>query len=502
MWLVTREELRAIGALGHVAEATNRGLASWDQADQWHVEAGTMPDLKPGEAGAILAQIERSSGPGLFVLKDFHAFTQGQQGAGLVRKLRNLSRTLGPKQQAIVVLTPSAELPPELRDDCNLYDFPLPTVRELRDALATFVTDVGDESPPPAPLQAKLAAAAAGLTLNEAKVTFAKARYLRGGRLDEEAVAHVLSEKARIIKATGALEFHASDVTMESVGGLWALKDWLAKRERAFGPTARDYRLRRPRGVLVFGIPGTGKSLICKAVASLWRWPLVRLDVGAVFGPLVGQSEENMRTATRVVEAIAPCVLWLDEVEKAFGQGDAGLNPVHARVFGAFLTWMQEKQGDVFVVATANQIEALPLEFTRKGRFDEVFFVDLPTEPEREEILRVHLKARRPILSPYEDGMPALASASDSYTGAEIEAAIDEAMYNAFGEEERDFTSQDILAALGSIKPLAAARPEEVDRLRAWVQDGRARAASDVPEAPSEVARPMPGTRFDRATRG
>lgn len=502
MWLVTREELRGLGSLGRVAEAMGRLIASWDQADQWRVPAGNLPELKPGEPGAILAQIERSSSPALFVLKDFHHFTTGPAGAGVVRKLRNLSRTLGPKQQAIVILTPSPDLPLELRDDCNVFHFPLPTVRELRAALDDYLKADQDARSVPPPVREKLAAAAAGLSLNEAKVAFAKARYLRNGRLDEEAVGHVLAEKARVIKATGALEFHASGVTMDSVGGLWALKDWLAKREKAFGPAARDYRLSRPRGVLVFGIPGTGKSLVCKAVSSLWRWPLVRLDVGAVFGPLVGQSEENMRNAIRVVEAIAPCVLWLDEIEKAFGQGDAGLNPVHARVFGAFLTWMQEKEGDVFVVATANQVEALPLEFTRKGRFDEVFFVDLPSAKEREEIFRVHLGMRRPILTPYEGGLSSLVNASESYTGAEIEAAIDEAMYNAFSDDERDFTTQDILDALKTIKPLAQARPDEVERLRAWVQDGRARLANVLPEAPSDVARPLPGSRFDRATRG
>ena len=502
MWMVTREELRGIASLVRVGAKMQRAVASWDGADQWRVHAGEIPELKSGEAGAILSQIEKSSTPAIFILKDFHAFTSGSQGLGIVRKLRNLSRTLGPKRQSLMILTPSAELPQELRDDCSLFDFPLPTVHELRAALDEFLDATGDTGSLSKPLRDKLAASAAGLSLNEAKVAFAKARHLsnlRKRKLDEEAVGHVLAEKARIVRATGGLEFYTTQVAMSGVGGLWALKDWLAKRERAFGPSARDYGLRKPKGVLVFGIPGTGKSLVCKAVASLWRWPLVRLDVGAVFGPLVGQSEENMRNAVRIVEAIAPCVLWLDEVEKAFGQGDGGINPVHARVFGAFLTWMQEKSGDVFVVATANQVEALPLEFTRKGRFDEVFFVDLPSAEEREEILRVHLAARRPILSPYEDGMAALVSAGESYTGAEIEAAIDEAMYNAFNDGERDFTSQDVLEALRTIKPLASSRPEEVQRLRTWVQEGRARPASEVPEAPSEVARPMTGTRFDRA---
>jgi len=309
----------------------------------------------------------------------------------------------------------------------------------------------------------------------------------------------VTKEKRRIVRQSGALEFTPAGATEADVGGLDLMKSWMKLRECVFSEAARQAGLPYPRGVVLIGIPGTGKSLVCKAVSGLWRWPLVRLDVGAVFGPLVGQSEENMRTAIRVVEAIAPCVLWLDEVEKAFGQGDAGINPVHARIFGAFLTWMQEKHGDVFVVATANQVEALPLEFTRKGRFDEVFFVDLPNPQEREEIFRVHLAARRPILTPYEHGMPFLVEASEGYTGAEIEASIDEAMYNAFSDDEREFTVEDILAALRTIKPLSAARPEEVERLRQWVTEGRARPASEVPEAPSEAARPLSGTRFGRA---
>ena len=511
MWLVTREEERAIQSLVRVGEAKGMAVVSWDTADQWKTHRGEVPDLRSGDAGAVLTQIERCSAPAIFVLKDYHVAVQSrEQGAGIVRKLRNLSRALGVKQQAIVILTYLAELPPELRDDCHLFDFPLPTVRELRGALDEFLSGVNEQPPDRrSPIPDKLARAAAGLTVNEARVAFGKARYLQGQSrrnpppfgANEEAVPLVLEEKARVVRSSGALEFQSSHIEMSSVGGLWALKDWLAKRERAFGPSARDYRLPRPRGVLVFGIPGTGKSLVCKAVASLWRWPLVRLDVGAVFGSLVGQSEENMRQAIRVVEAIAPCVLWVDEVEKAFGQASVGGHAVHANVFGAFLTWMQEKRGDVFVVATANQIKALPMEFSRKGRFDEVFFVDLPNDEEREEILRVHLSARRPVITEYEMSLPALVSGSEDYTGAEIEAGIDEAMYDAFYDQERDFTAGDVLSALQRIKALAASQPEEVEELRKWVTEGRARSASEIPQAPAEVAKPMAG-RFGRAGGG
>jgi SpoVK/Ycf46/Vps4 family AAA+-type ATPase len=506
MWLVTREEERALQSLTQVGERKGCAVVSWDLADQWQTHGGVVAELRPGDAGAVLNQIERCNEPALFILKDYHVALQSrEQGAGLVRKLRNLSRKLGVKQQLIVILTHTAELPPELRDDCHLVDFPLPTARELRVDLDSFLTQI-KESPTDSrsAIPEKLARAAAGLTLNEARVAFAKARFLQlQSRRDppplgsnEEAVPLVLEEKARTIRASGALEFQSSRVTMSSVGGLWALRDWLSKRERAFGATARDYRLTRPRGVLVFGIPGTGKSLVCKAVAALWRWPLVRLDVGAVFGSLVGQSEENMRQVIRIVEAVAPCVLWVDEVEKAFGQASG--HAVHASVFGAFLTWMQEKRGDVFVVATANEVEALPMEFSRKGRFDEVFFVDLPNDAEREEILRIHLAARRPIITEFELSLPALVEATKDYTGAEIEAALDEAMYDAFYDGEREFTAADILGAVSRIKALAASRPEEVERLRSWVKEGKARSASEMP---AEVAKPMTG-RFGRAGGG
>jgi SpoVK/Ycf46/Vps4 family AAA+-type ATPase len=284
----------------------------------------------------------------------------------------------------------------------------------------------------------------------------------------------VTEEKKQIIRESEALEFYAVTETPDDVGGLGMLKKWLRLRERAFTQEARDYGLPSPKGIALIGIPGTGKSLTAKMIGGLWRLPLLRLDVGALFGSLVGESEERARRALRLAETVAPAVLWIDEIEKALAHGDLD-SGTSTRVFGTILTWMQEKTAPCFVVATANAIASLPPELLRKGRFDEIFFLDLPTLEERREIFAVHVRKRKRLRQDFD--IARLARESAGYVGAEIEQAIIDAMYVGFNAE-REFTTDDITAALKRQVPLSVSQRETIDVLRNWLLEGRAQSAS------------------------
>ncbi|MFQ3650704.1 MAG: AAA family ATPase, partial [Gemmataceae bacterium] len=328
----------------------------------------------------------------------------------------------------------------------------------------------------------KILQAALGLSVAQAQRVFARA-IVADGILDDADIALVTEEKRQIIHESEALEFFPTTQTPEDVGGLQALKNWLRLRERAFTREAREYGLPAPRGIALIGIPGTGKSLVAKMIAGLWRLPLFRLDAGALFGSLVGESEERTRRALRLAEATAPSLLWIDEVEKALAHGgmDSGTS---ARVFASVLTWMQEKTAPVFVVATANDISRLPPELLRKGRFDEIFFLDLPAWSERCEILAVHLRKRR--RNPVQFDLEQLSSQSEGYVGAELEQAILDAMYVGFNEG-REFTTQDVSYALSKQVPLSVSQRETIEMLRMWLREGRAQSASLTPRGDSAL---------------
>jgi SpoVK/Ycf46/Vps4 family AAA+-type ATPase len=333
----------------------------------------------------------------------------------------------------------------------------------------------------------KLVQAALGLTVAQAQRVFAKA-IVADRVLDDRVIDLVTREKKQIISESKALEFYAVTETPDDVGGLGVLKDWLRLRERAFTQEARDYGLPAPKGIALIGIPGTGKSLTAKMIGGLWRLPLLRLDVGALFGSLVGESEENARRALRLAETVAPCIVWIDEMEKALSQGgmDGGTS---LRVFGTILTWMAEKTVPCFVVATANDISRLPPELMRKGRFDEIFFLDLPTHAERKEILGVHLGKRKRL--PKDFDLERLARESEGYVGAEIEQAIVDAMYVGYNDQRREFTTEDISAALKRQVPLSVSQREIVGILRNWLREGRAQSASfqEVRQAEEQFVR-------------
>jgi len=341
----------------------------------------------------------------------------------------------------------------------------------------------------------RLAKAALGLTLQEAENAFARAM-VEDGRLSIEDVEVVLDEKCQIIKKTEILEYVKTDLRMEDVGGLENLKRWLKKRENSWLDSAQAYGLPAPKGVLITGVPGCGKSLIAKAISAAWQLPLLRLDIGKIFSGLVGSSEENMRKAIKTAEAIAPCILWIDEIEKGFGAvGSSNDSGTSSRVFGSFLTWMQEKTKAVFVVATANNIQALPPEFLRKGRFDEIFFVDLPTRKERSDIFMLHMNRRlkgKAIIGDVQltgEVMMRLSDQTEGFVGAEIEQVVVSGLFEAFSES-RSVKIEDFERSVRNTVPLSVTQAEQIRAIRDWA-NVRAVAATTLEQRAEYVQPPQ-----------
>lgn len=471
MVLVTPEEERALQTVKAVCERTQRPCLTWDVADGFAAltdRGGALPSAR--DPLSALEQVDKTEGDTLFVLKDFHECWDNAQ---IKRKLRSLAHRLKFTRKSIVITSPSGKIPVELKDEAVIVEFPPPDVSEL-EAVLNRLTQTPGVKVNLTPLgREKLVQAALGLTAAQAQRVFAKA-IVRDGVLDDRDIDLVTEEKKQVIRESEALEFYSATETPDDVGGLGVLKEWLRLRERAFTREARDYGLPAPKGIALIGIPGTGKSLTAKMVGGLWRLPLLRLDVGALFGSLVGESEERTRQALRLAETVAPAVVWIDEMEKGLAHGglDSGTS---TRVFGTILTWMQEKTAPCFVVATANDISSLPPELLRKGRFDEIFFLDLPTLKEREEIFTVHLRKRNRL--PQDFDVARLAQESEGYVGAEIEQAVIDAMYVGFNGG-REFTTDDISAALKRQVPLSVSQREIVEALRNWLREGRAQSAS------------------------
>ncbi len=471
MLLVTLEEERALQSVKVVCEEAGRPCLTWDVAEGFQLITGDS-DSTPSARDPMTAleQVDKAENDTLFVFKDFHECWDNSQ---IKRKLRSLVQRLKFTKKSILVTSPSSKIPDELRDEVVLIEFPSPNTMELEGVLERLTQTPGVKVDLTTLGREKLVQAALGLTALQAQRVFAKA-IVRNGVLDDRDIDLVNAEKKQIIRESEALEFHPVTESPDNVGGLDVLKEWLKLRERAFTKEAADYGLPAPKGIALLGIPGTGKSLTAKMIGGLWRLPLLRLDIGSLFGSLVGESEERTRRALKLAETVAPCVVWMDEVEKGLAHGglDSGTS---TRVFGTILTWMQEKTAPCFVVATANDISSLPPELMRKGRFDEIFFLDLPISTERKEIFTVHIRKRGRIPQDYD--IERLARESEGYVGAEIEQAVIESMYVGFNAD-REFTTEDISAALKRQVPLSRSQREIVEALRNWLQEGRAQSAS------------------------
>jgi SpoVK/Ycf46/Vps4 family AAA+-type ATPase len=472
LWLVSSEEQRVDGLLESLAEAHGKVLLGWSITKGLHRLGGARAQPPPGEGTedpiAALQAIGAYGDPSLVVLKDFHPYLAEPR---VVRALRELGQSLKSTYSTVIVLAPVLQLPVELEKEMNVLDVPLPTFRDLAELLRDIINVVRKGGRATVDLKREeaeqLVKAALGLTLNEAENAFAKA-IAEDQRLDASDIHRVMEEKRQVIRKSGLLEYYPAEHDLKAVGGLENLKDWLGHRAAAFSEKARRFGLPEPKGLLLLGVQGCGKSLTAKAIASQWTLPLLRLDVGRIFSGLVGSSEENLRRAIRVAESAAPAVLWVDEIDKALagaaagGAVDAG---VSARVLGTFLTWLQEKTAAVFVVATANRVEGLPPELLRKGRFDEIFFIDLPDARERAEILAIHVQRRGRDSRTFD--LAQVSARAVSFSGAELEQVVVEGLHQAFAADGELETAH-LLAAVGQTFPLAVTLSEEVQRLRAW----------------------------------
>ncbi len=484
LYLISSEEGRVDAAIAGIAQRCEKQVLEWS-CTTGLVPAGTSVQAQKHrqaatrDALAALEQVIDHVGPALFVFKDIHPFLTRNHPA-VVRRLKEIARHLKESLKTILLVSPVLELPAELEKDVTVLPFPLPD----RDDLGSLLDRIVEQVRPldqvsvelDAPSRERLLQSALGLTLSETENVLARI-LVKHQRLSAAEVPKVLAEKRQNIRKSGLLEYFATDESFTTVGGLAALKEWLGKRGAAFTPAAQAYGLPPPKGLLLLGVQGCGKSLCAKAAANLWQVPLLRFDMGRMFGSFVGSSEENVRRAITVAESVAPAVLWVDEIDKAFSgtQGstfsDAGTT---ARVFGTFVTWLAEKAAPVFVVATANEIAQLPPELLRKGRFDEIFFVDLPDAGERTEIFAIHI--RKHARDPGRFELGSLAAASTDFSGAEIEEAVISAMFDAFSQGE-ELATEHVLATLQESVPLARTMSEQISRLREWAQ-GRARNAS------------------------
>ena len=482
IYLVTSEEERAEQSIFKVSQE----IKPQRRVYVWTVTHGIVEYGQPRNTTqhntvspeAAIDWIIRQKEPSIFILKDLHPFIDAP---ATNRSLRDAIASFKGMQKNIILTSPVQQVPIELEKEVVVLDFQLPDMAELNKVL-TAHQEQNRGRRLTTEAREKLLRAALGLTKDEAEKVYRKAQ-VTTGQLTENEVNIVLSEKKQLIRRNGILEYLEEDETIDAVGGLEELKTWLTQRSNAFTERAREYGLPQPKGMLILGVPGCGKSLIAKTTSRLWGLPILRLDMGRVYdGSMVGRSEANLRNALKTAESISPTILFIDELDKSFaGSGGSGDSDggTSNRIFGSFLTWMQEKKSPVFVMATANRVERLPGEFLRKGRFDEIFFVDLPTPEERQDIFGIHLTKRREDIARFDLGQ--LAKMSDGFSGAEIEQAVVAAMYEAFAQD-REFTQLDIIAALKSTLPLSRTMQEQVTALRDWARQRARPAASSVAE--------------------
>ena len=482
IYIETTEWERFEAELKHVCENTNKKAKFWDPVsgldnDPTDFVKDLIPKIKDSkEVKWDITVIEYAD---RYLREDpdpaIHL-------SSLIRKLRDL-------KHQIIVVAPTLCLPDAIKNEFAIIDFPLPKrddIKKIFNAIEKdfdISTDKADE----------ILDSVKGLSTTEIRNAFAKIA-AKKGKITAEEIPDLTKEKGQIIKKSGYLEYINADIKMEQIGGLDNLKKWLEQRKIAFGAKARDKKLQTPKGVMLLGIPGTGKSLSAKAIASIWKMPLLRLDMAKIFGGLVGESESNMRNTIKVAESLEPCVLWVDEIEKGLsgGQGGERDGGTSTRVLGTFLTWMQEKQKEVFVFATANDISKLPSELLRKGRFDEIFFVDLPNKDTRKKIFQIHLN----LISQGDTQITdELLKTTEGHSGAEIESIVHEAHFSAHNEnadqqKKISITAAHLLKATKQIVPLARTMKENIEGLRKWSETRCRKASNAIPPEITESTEP------------
>ena len=456
----------------HIKTSLNRSIYSWDFVDGYTNNPNNEGFAKRNPLQALeLVERLTSETPAIFLLKDFNRFLTD---VSIGRKLKNIGRMLKLQPKSIIIIGSDFTIPNELQDLITVIQFQLPIESEISQELTRLINSLNIKVD--ADLFESITQACQGLSLERIRRVLSKI-IATHKTIDQNSIDILLSEKKQIISQTEILEYWSANEKITNIGGVENLKDWLKKRKSSFSIQAANYGLPTPRGLLLVGIQGTGKSLTAKAIATEWQLPLLKLDVGKLFGGIVGESESRLRQMIEVSETLAPCILWIDEIDKAFSinenTGDSGTSN---RVLATFISWLSEKTKPVFVVATANNVDLLPLEIIRKGRFDEIFFLDLPQRQEREQIFQIHIKEFRPKTWNSFD-YKKLAELSESFSGAEIKQSIIEAMYHAF-YEQREFTTDDICFALNELIPLAQLESKQTIKLQNWAASGRIRLAS------------------------
>ncbi len=453
----------------------DRGLVTWT------VTRGAVPPLESNSSPMrhpteFLKHLVEFPAEQLFLLKDFQPYFSDPL---IVRQLRDLVPTLIEQKKTLLFMGPDANIPVELLKDATHFELPLPGIQELHCELRAALSTENEHRPAPLKVTAeqeeKIVRTMLGLTAAQARKSFARA-LLNRSSIDEGIYSQLISEKKVMIQGSEMLEFQELTEGVKDIGGLDGLKDWMSKRSLAFSETARASGIPAPKGVLLLGVQGCGKSLTARAISHLLSFPLVRLDVATLLSGDLGKSEKNMRDVLTLMEMIAPAVLWMDEVEKGFagGNADGVADSTMVRIMGRFLTWMQENSSGVFVVATANSVTALPPEMLRRGRFDELFFVDLPNYHERKQIIEIHLRKRS--LDPAKFDVAKLAERTEGYSGAEIEQMVLSALVETFGRNEG--VSQAALdKAREETVPLSVTMEEKIFQLREWAR-GRCRPAT------------------------
>jgi SpoVK/Ycf46/Vps4 family AAA+-type ATPase len=473
LYIVTNEEERIEYLIKYCAKKyVNRTYYSWDFVDgyQGNPNDTGFAARNPLEALDLVDKLTPETAS-LFVLKDYDNFLKD---FSVIRKLKNLSRSLKTQPKNIIIVSSEINIPDSLKEFVTLLEFPLPSYSEILEELNRLTSSLQQDIKPE--VVNELTMACQGLSLERIRRVLSKiiAKY---GEIDESSPSLILQEKKQIIQQTQLLEFCLADKGIGDLGGLDNFKDWLQLRKKAFSQEAIEYGLPYPKGLLLVGVQGTGKSIAAKIIANEWRLPLLRLDFGRLFASLIGQSEQRVRKMIEIAEALSPCILWIDEIDKAFaGAQSSGDSGTTSRVLATFITWLSEKTTPVFVVATANNIDCIPPEILRKGRFDEMFFLNLPTREEREAIFEVHLRKYRPdAVTNFQ--LPLLGQLSKDFSGAEIEAVVIESMRLGFNEN-REFNNEDVLISIQNLVPLARTKSKEIDLLKDWAESGNVISAS------------------------
>ena len=470
IWIRTKEEERLEKILNTLCERLNiKRFVSWDCVNGIKGVLNQEGKFSNNPLGVLNWLKDQSSDLSTILLvKDFHKFFDDPS---INRTIKELSSTLRETNNNLFIsshLLPSSE---ELDELMTILDLPLPDQNELKNLIKKIAintnSNLNEED------LNDLTAASSGLTEIKVKQVTAKALTKRG-KISKEDIKEILEEKKQVIARSEILEFFETKSSQDDIGGLKVLKVWLNQRYKAFSKEARDYGLPIPKGVLLVGAQGTGKSLTAKTIAKSWSMPLLRLDVGRLFSSLVGSSEARTRETISRAEAMSPCVLWIDEIDKGFGGDARSDGGTSQRVLASLLTWMAEKESAVFVIATANAIDKLPAELLRKGRFDEIFFLDLPNSEERLSILDLHLKKRRPN---YNFPLSTISDRTHGFSGAELEQAVIEGMHISFSEN-RELMEKDLIKAVSELVPLSRTAKEQIDLLKEWSSTGRARSAS------------------------